>query len=61
MWSLGVEVEGGVMDALMPRNTIVTNHKCREYATAVDNQTAMTIKVMWLQQHTAAASVLLLA
>ncbi len=43
--SLGVEVEGGLFDKLVERNTTIPTERKKIYSTAEDNQTAMTIKV----------------
>ncbi len=43
--SLGIETEGGVMTALIERNTTIPFEKKETFSTAADNQTAVTIKV----------------
>ncbi len=43
--SLGVEVEGGLFDKLVERNTTIPTERKKIYSTAEDNQTAVTIKV----------------
>src|SRR6201747_106834 len=44
--SLGVETLGGVMTALIPRNTTIPTSKKEVFSTAGDNQTAVTINVL---------------
>src|SRR3954467_2767294 len=44
--SLGVETLGGVMTALIPRNTTIPTSKAEVFSTAADNQTAVTINVL---------------
>src|SRR5579863_3013643 len=43
--SLGIETEGGVMTALVERNTTTPTEKKETFSTAADNQTAVTVKV----------------
>ncbi|UFX83190.1 molecular chaperone DnaK [Candidatus Absconditicoccus praedator] len=43
--SLGVEVEGGLLDTVIPRNTTIPASKSKTYTTAQDNQPAVTINV----------------
>jgi len=43
--SLGIETEGGVMTVLVERNTTIPTEKKETFSTAVDNQTAVTVKV----------------
>ncbi|MDZ4781761.1 MAG: molecular chaperone DnaK [Planctomycetia bacterium] len=43
--SLGIETEGGVMTALVERNTTIPAEKEQTFSTAADNQTAVTVKV----------------
>ncbi len=43
--SLGVEVEGGIMNVLIQRNTTIPTSKKQVYSTASDNQPAVTVKV----------------
>ncbi len=43
--SLGVETLGGVMTALIPRNTTIPTRKSEVFSTAEDGQTAVDIKV----------------
>jgi len=44
--SLGVEVEGGMVDVVVPRNTTIPYKKTKIYTTAQDNQPAVTIHVV---------------
>ncbi len=44
--SLGVEVEWGLVDVVIPRNTTIPVKKTKIYTTAVDNQPAVTIHVV---------------
>ncbi len=44
--SLWVEVEGGLVDVVIPRNTTIPVRKTKVYTTAVDNQPAVTIHVV---------------
>jgi molecular chaperone DnaK len=44
--SLGVETLGGVMTALIPRNTTIPTSKKEIFSTAADNQGAVTINVL---------------
>ncbi|HEY1687112.1 MAG TPA: molecular chaperone DnaK [Tepidisphaeraceae bacterium] len=44
--SLGVETLGGVMTALIPRNTTIPTSKTETFSTAADNQSAVTINVL---------------
>ena len=44
--SLGVEVEGGMVDVVVPRNTTIPYKKTKIYTTAQDNQQAVTIHVV---------------
>ncbi|WP_437188101.1 molecular chaperone DnaK [Planctomicrobium sp. SH668] len=43
--SLGIETEGGVMTALIERNTTIPVTKAETFSTAADNQTAVTVRV----------------
>lgn len=43
--SLGIETLGGVFTKLIERNTTIPSRKSQVFSTAVDNQTAVTIKV----------------
>ena len=44
--SLGVETEGGVSTALIPKNTTIPVAESKIFSTASDNQTAVTIHVL---------------
>jgi len=44
--SLWVEVEGGMVDVVVPRNTTIPYKKTKIYTNAVDNQPAVTIHVV---------------
>ena len=44
--SLGVETLGGVMTALIPRNTTIPTSKKETFSTAADNQSSVTIHVL---------------
>ena len=44
--SLGIETMGGVMTALIEKNTTIPTKKTRVFSTAEDNQTAVTIHVL---------------
>lgn len=44
--SLGVEVEGRMVDVVIPRNTTIPTKKNKIYTTAADNQPAVTIHVL---------------
>jgi len=43
--SLGIEVEGGLFNKIIEKNTTIPTKKSQVYTTAADNQTAVTIKV----------------
>ena len=43
--SLGIETLGGVMSALIPRNTTIPTKKSQTFSTAADGQTAIEVKV----------------
>ncbi|KAL1806727.1 hypothetical protein ACET3Z_029795 [Daucus carota] len=43
--SLGVEIEGGAMSVIIPRNTIIPNSKQKSFITTKDDQTAVSIRV----------------
>jgi len=44
--SLGIEVEGGLMNKLIDKNTTIPTKAEQVYSTAADNQTAVTIHVL---------------
>ena len=44
--TLGIETEGGVFTALIPRNTTIPTHKSEIFSTAADNQTSVEIHVL---------------
>ena len=52
--SLGVETMGGVMTALIPRNTTVPVKKSETFSTAEDNQTAVDVHVLQGERQMAA-------
>ncbi|MDA7903223.1 molecular chaperone DnaK [Mariniblastus sp.] len=43
--TLGIETEGGILTALVERNTTIPTEKKQTFSTAADNQTAVTIQV----------------
>ena len=43
--TLGIETEGGVLTALVERNTTIPAEKKKIFSTAADNQTGVTVKV----------------
>ncbi len=43
--SLGIEVEGGLFNRIIEKNTTIPTKKSQIYTTAADNQTAVTIKI----------------
>jgi molecular chaperone DnaK len=43
--TLGIETEGGVLTALVEKNTTVPTEKKQVFSTAADNQTGVTVKV----------------
>jgi molecular chaperone DnaK len=57
--SLGVETMGGVMTALIPRNTTIPTRKTETFSTAEDNQTAVDIKVYQGERPIAGDNILL--
>ncbi len=44
--SLGIETLGGVMTALIPRNTTIPTRKSEVFSTAADNQTSVEVHVL---------------
>src|SRR5262249_653297 len=44
--SLGIETLGGVMTALIPRNTTIPTRKAEVFSTATDSQPAVTVHVL---------------
>src|SRR6056297_2833550 len=57
--TLGIETEGGVMTALVERNTTVPAEKKNVFSTAADNQTAVTVRVFQGERKMASANRLL--
>jgi molecular chaperone DnaK len=44
--SLGVEVQGGISNVMIPRNTTIPTRKTETYSTAADNQTSVEVHVL---------------
>ena len=57
--TLGIETEGGVMTALVERNTTIPAEKKNVFSTAADNQTAVTVRVFQGERKMAANNRLL--
>jgi len=57
--TLGIETEGGVMTALVERNTTVPVEKKNVFSTAADGQTAVTVRVFQGERKMATANRLL--
>lgn len=57
--SLGVETTGGLMNIIVPRNTVIPITKTRIYSTVEDNQSAVTISVFEGERSTTAHNRLL--
>ncbi len=57
--TLGIETEGGVLTALVERNTTIPTEKKQMFSTAADNQTAVTIQVFQGERKMAANNRLL--
>jgi molecular chaperone DnaK len=57
--TFGIETEGGVMTALVERNTTVPVEKKNIFSTASDNQTAVTVRVFQGERKMAASNRLL--
>jgi molecular chaperone DnaK len=57
--SLGIETEGGIMTALVERNTTIPTTKSETFSTAADNQPAVTVRVFQGERKMAADNRLL--
>jgi molecular chaperone DnaK len=57
--TLGIETEGGVMTALIERNTTIPTERKNTFSTAADNQTAVTVRVFQGERKMAAQNRLL--
>ena len=57
--TLGIETEGGVMTALVERNTTVPAEKKNVFSTAADNQSAVTVRVFQGERKMASSNRLL--
>ncbi|MCH1496733.1 MAG: Hsp70 family protein, partial [Rubripirellula sp.] len=57
--TLGIETEGGVMTALVERNTTIPAEKKNVFSTAADNQTAVTVRVFQGERKMASSNRLL--
>ena len=57
--TLGIETEGGVMTALVERNTTIPVEKKNVFSTAADNQPAVTVRVFQGERKMASANRLL--
>ncbi len=57
--TLGIETEGGILTALVERNTTIPTEKKQTFSTAADNQTAVTIQVFQGERKMAANNRLL--
>ena len=57
--TLGIETEGGVMTALVERNTTIPAEKKNVFSTAADNQSAVTVRVFQGERKMAAHNRLL--
>jgi molecular chaperone DnaK len=57
--TLGIETEGGVMTALVEKNTTIPTEKKQTFSTAADNQTAVTVMIFQGERKMAADNRLL--
>ncbi|MEM6689494.1 MAG: molecular chaperone DnaK [Planctomycetota bacterium] len=57
--TLGIETEGGVMTALVERNTTIPVEKKQTFSTAADNQSAVTVRVFQGERKMASSNRLL--
>lgn len=43
--SVGIETVGGIFSAFLKRNSVIPNHKTKEFTTSVDSQTCALINI----------------
>jgi len=56
--SLGIETEGGIMTRLIERNTTIPTSRSEIFSTAIDNQTAVTVRIFQGERGMAADNLL---